>query len=81
MRLKTKLGIVIAIAVIGGVAYSAADCGNRYQLCKSWCGLRHFDNEAAEAGCRTRCALEHSSCAAEDGLEKATGFLRGLSGE
>lgn len=73
--------VVVAAVVIAGLATVPmwGSCDLNAKVCKTWCGVRHFNEDLKEAGCRTRCATDNMSCLAGQGADSVDDFLEGFN--
>ncbi len=60
--------ILLPILILfSSVAY--ADCSTDQTLCETQCALKHFSDEAAELGCKSRCLAKRAACSTESGAK------------
>jgi len=48
-----------------------ANCGTSQSVCESKCSVVHFNDEAAEAGCKSKCIAQRAACSTEQGAKDA----------
>lgn len=59
------------LALVGLLpAISYADCKTDYLICEKTCSVKHFNDDAAIAGCKTKCVGERGVCLAKAGADK-----------
>ncbi|WP_299180955.1 hypothetical protein [uncultured Neptuniibacter sp.] len=51
--------------------WAAADCSTDQTLCNTECAFKHFNDEAAELGCKSKCAAKRAVCSTESGAKTA----------
>ncbi len=60
--------IFIAVFVLMAAVLSApmwGGCGLNYQLCTTWCEVRHFNSSFEEIACKGGCSADKLSCLAK----------------
>lgn len=88
MSKKLLLTLLISLAP----SLSFADCATDYQICEKTCYVKHFNDDAAVAGCKTKCVGERGVCLAKAGADKTVeigedawegtkSFIKGVTGE
>lgn len=50
---------------------AVADCSTKQTFCETQCALKHFNDEAAELGCKSTCVAKRAVCSTEAGAETA----------
>jgi len=51
-----------------------ADCPLEQNMCINECNIKHENNEAAQLGCKSRCAGKRALCSTQSGAETAVDF-------
>lgn len=71
MKLKSLTTLFSALCLSALLPASAhADCSLKYQVCEKSCDVKHLGDDAAVAGCTSKCVAKRGACLAEVGAEK-----------
>ncbi len=68
MALTTRT--FVAVLALSFSAAVSADCGLEYQACEKICKIKYLNDDAANAGCVSRCVAERGVCLAKAGADK-----------
>lgn len=81
MKKVLSTAVIVAVVVIAALATVPlwGSCDLKANVCKTWCSVRHFNEDLKEAGCRTRCATDNMSCLAEQGADSVDDFIEGFN--
>lgn len=63
--------ILLLGTLLLGSASALADCASEQSWCKTGCEVKHLGDDAAKAGCISRCAAERALCSTKAGAESA----------
>ncbi|PIE24016.1 MAG: hypothetical protein CSA60_03825 [Neptuniibacter caesariensis] len=61
---KFLLGLLLLAA-----SYAGADCATDQTFCETQCAITYFSDEAAELGCKSKCAAKRAVCSTKSGAE------------
>ncbi|WP_421862092.1 hypothetical protein [Motiliproteus sp.] len=67
--MKAKLLTTLLFTALFSVT-AQADCSFKYQICEKSCDVKHLGDDAAVAGCTSKCVAKRGACLAEVGAEK-----------
>ncbi|WP_210395948.1 hypothetical protein [Motiliproteus sediminis] len=81
---------VLLLLGLSVVSPAWADCSLNHTACDNVCAVKHLTDDAAEAGCKSRCVAERTACEAKQGakaaakategaVESVKSFINGLS--
>lgn len=88
--MKLKLAIALLVSIAPSISF--ADCATEHEICEQACYVKHFNDDAAIAGCKTKCVGERGVCLAKAGADKTVeigegawegtkSFIKGVTGE
>jgi len=63
--------IFLALALALGSSHALADCSMKQSWCETQCEVRHFSDEAAELGCKSKCLAQRTVCSTKSGANTA----------
>ncbi|WP_415901756.1 hypothetical protein ACMXYR_11915 [Neptuniibacter sp. QD29_5] len=46
-----------------------ADCSTDQTICEAKCSVKHFTDDAAELGCKSKCVAQRAMCSTESGAK------------
>ncbi|MFW1677935.1 hypothetical protein ACFVYJ_09155 [Pontibacter sp. JAM-7] len=70
-----RLFTLLLMAILTASSHIAmADCPLEQNMCINECNLKHEQNEAAQLGCKSRCAGKRALCSTQHGAETAVDF-------
>jgi len=46
-----------------------ADCSTEQTFCEAQCAIKHFTDDAAELGCKSKCVAKRAMCSTESGAK------------
>ncbi|MGB0734149.1 MAG: hypothetical protein ACPGPF_10290 [Pontibacterium sp.] len=59
------------LLLLGVSSVATADCGTEQNICEATCSVKHLTDDAAAAGCKSKCIAKRALCSSEEGAEKA----------
>lgn len=88
--MKSKLVIALFVSLVPSISF--ADCAMEHEICEKTCYVKHFNDDAAITGCKTKCVGERGVCMAKAGADKTVeigedawegtkSFIKGVTGE
>ena len=59
-----KLAVIAGMIVVVGAVTAPiwGGCDFKYQACRSWCDIRHFNSNVKKVSCKAGCAADKLSC-------------------
>lgn len=63
--------LMLGLTLLLLTPFAVADCSLQQSMCNTECMVKHFNNEAAELGCKSTCAAKRALCSTEKGAETA----------